>query len=313
MLAEMIARFGSFFFLRIMKRWVAGASADDAVRYCSSLNVRGSTCLINFLGEHYKESSLAEAAVREYKRLVDSIKESGVRAAITLKPSQFGFNAQDADDSQAFCERNMLEVLGYASGRGLETWLDMEDSTTTDFTIAFYRKYLPKHRLGICLQANLKRTRKDLMDLSKMKGARVRLVKGIYQENGDIAFTDPKEIHQRFLELIKVSFEKTHEGFGVAVASHHVEAIELALGLQRKSSKRFFEIEVLKGVLPGYYGELRMKGTYVTEYVPYGPDAFAYSVRRAMKNPGFAKSMLYAPFFDAYRKLHGGHASGNKV
>ncbi len=50
-----------------------------------------------------------------------------------------------------------------------------------------------------------------------------------------------------------------------------------------------------------YANELRKKGINVTEYVPYGTDAFAYSVRRAKENKKLRNSPLFWPFFEAYK------------
>jgi proline dehydrogenase len=308
MLERLIRDFGNFFFLRIMGRWVAGARAEDAVAYCRKLNARGSSCVINFLGEHYRESKEAEAAVAEYRRLVDLISSSGVKAAITIKPSQFGFNALDIEDPKSFCEDNMAAVASYAGGKGLTTWLDMESSRFTDFTISFYRKYSGRLDLGLCLQANLKRTPGDLESLIRSAGKaplKIRLVKGIYKEDPSISITDGKELHKRYLDLMREAFGKSPPSSGIAVGTHHPEAVSEALMLRKRHPKAFFDLEVLMGVLPSYYEELRKKGVNVTEYVPYGPDSFAYSVRRALKNPSFAKSILFSIFFDAYKKLYG--------
>src|SRR5271157_5847186 len=124
MLSSLIRDFGNFFFLRIMGRWVAGASADDAIRYCRKLNGKGSSCVINFLGEHYHKVAEAEQCVQEYKGLLDRISRSKAKAGITIKPSQFGFNVNDAPKD--FCEKNMLEVVRYAAAQGIVSWLDME-------------------------------------------------------------------------------------------------------------------------------------------------------------------------------------------
>ncbi len=303
MLPSAVRSFGNFFFLHIMGRWVAGARAEDAVAYCRKLNAKGSSCVVNYLGEHYTETAMADKAVAEYERLIDLLSSSKAKAAITIKPSQFGFNALDTEDPKTFCEERMAEVLSYAGKRGIFSWLDMEDSRFTDFTIGFYRKHSAE-KLGICLQANLNRTEKDLPELMK-RGAVVRLVKGIYREKADISVTDQKELHKRFLSLIRKAFAESPPSSGIAVGTHHPEAVALALEMEKEHPKAFFDLEVLKGVLPSYYEELRRKGVNPTEYVPYGPDAFAYSVRRAMRNPSFARSMLFAVFFDAYKKLYG--------
>jgi proline dehydrogenase len=304
---SIIRSVGNFIFLRLFRRWVAGDKASDAIRCCRGLNRKGSACVINFLGEHYKESSKAEEAVAEYERLIDLIRSSGVRASITIKPSQFGFNAEDVDDPEGFCGERMLSVVEYATARGVMSWLDMEDSRYTGFTLGFYKRHAADTLLGVCLQANLKRTENDLASLiamSKKAKVRIRLVKGIYRESPSISVTDEGKLHRRYLGLMRKAFEDSPAGFGIAVGTHHTEAITLARKLQKKHPKEFFEVEVLKGVLPSYYEKLRKEGLNVTEYVPYGPDAFAYSVRRARKNPGFARSILFAPFFDVYKKLY---------
>lgn len=304
MLTRAIRDFGNFLFLNILNRWVAGERAEDAVRYCRSLKCRGCHCTINYLGEHHVQVSSVLSTVREYKRLIGLMSSS---MAISIKPSQFGFNALERKDSEKFCSQQMLEVIKLASSKKILTWIDMEDSRYTDFTMRFYRRHAARYKLGICLQANLRRSEADLLDLIKLSqkaSVRVRLVKGTYDEPEEIALTDPHEIHVKFLSLISVAFEQGSRDFGVAVATHHRQAVELALKLQEEHKKKFFQIQVLKGVLPKYYAELRRGGFHIVEYVPYGERAFAYSIRRAKRNPGYAGSILMAPFFDSYRKLY---------
>lgn len=306
MIHEIVERFGNVYFSRLMDRWVVGPSAKDAITYCKKLNQSGSGCLINLLGEHLKKSSEVEKTVEEYKKLIDLISTNGIDGSITIKPSQFGYTALDKEHPKQYCKTKMLEIINFAGSRDIFCWIDMESSEYTDFTLDFFKENNKSHSIGICIQANLKRSEtdlKDLISLNEQAGVFVRLVKGIYQEDESIAYTEPKAIHKNFLKLIKTAFEKSPGSFSIAVATHHSEAVELAQSLSKKYKKKF-EIQVLKGVMPGYYWELREKGIKLKEYVPYGANAFAYSVRRAMKNPEFSKSMLYAMFFDTHRKLH---------
>lgn len=256
--------------------------------------------MISYLGEHYTDAAPVFRTVKEYRMLIGRMSGN----SITIKPSQLGFNVMAKKDSEKFCSQQMLEVISCAAAKNIFVWIDMEDSDSAEFTVKFYRKYISKYRMGICLQANLHRTEKDLAGLiriSEKQDVYVRLVKGIYK--GDIE--DRHELHVKFLSLISIAFEQSPKTFGIAIASHHTQAIELALKLQEEHRKKFFEIQVLKGVLSGYYENLRSRGVKVAEYVPYGPDAFSYSVRRAIKNPSFSNSILFAPFFDTYRKLYG--------
>lgn len=304
MLSRAIRDFGNFIFLKFLNRWVAGEKAEDAVKYCRNLKCRSCHCTINYLGERHVEVASVLNTVKEYRHLVGLLTSS---SAISIKPSQFGFNTLERKDSEKFCSAQMLEIIKLASEKNILTWIDMEDSRYTDFTLRFYRRFAPKYKLGICIQANLRRSEGDLLDLIKFSQkapVRVRLVKGIYQEPEEIALTDPHEIHVKFLSLISVAFEQGSRDFGIAVATHHRQAVELALKLQEEHKKKFFQIQVLKGVMPSYYEELRKSGFHIIEYVPYGEKAFAYSMRRAKKNKSYANSILMAPFFDAYRKIY---------
>jgi proline dehydrogenase len=299
----LIRDFGNWWFLHIMPRWIAGPDAQSALACCR----KHAPCTVNYLGEHYTESPLVRPTVEEYLKLADLLASAKAGASISIKPSQFGFSALDVEDPRSFCEDNMLEVVRYAGGRGVFVWLDMEDSHATDFTLDFYCKYAPKYPLGICIQANLLRTGKDLerlIALSKSCAVRVRLVKGTYPEPPEIAVPEP-EVHAAFLRLIRSAFSRSNAAFGIAVGSHHPAAIALALKLQKEHPKKFFEIQMLKGVRSAYQHELRMDGVPLDIYVPYGKDVFAYSVRRAMKDPGFSRNPLFFPFFGAYNKSSG--------
>lgn len=294
---------GNFFFLHVMPRWIAGADAQAAAAYCK----KHVPCIVNYLGEHHPDSHLIRPVVEEYRRLIGLLSSGGVKASMAIKPSQFGFSVLDLEDPMSFCEDNMLEVVKSAGAAGVLTWLDMEDFRSTDFTLDFYCRYAPKYPLGICLQANLTRTPRDLarlIALSQGCAVRVRLVKGAYKEKPEVGPDSSAEVHAAFLGLIKAAFGKSPAGFGIAVGSHHPEAVELALKLQAEHPKTFFEIEMLKGVRTGYQEELRGRGVPLAVYAPYGRDVFAYSVRRAMKDPRLSRNPLFIPFFDAYKKLY---------
>jgi proline dehydrogenase len=304
MLTRAIRDLGNFLFLNVLNRWVAGAKAEDAINYCQSLKT---PCVIHYLGEAHTEIPHVMDTVNEYKRVIDLISKNKLKAHISIKPTQFGFNALEKEDSEKFCSHQMLEVIKYASSKKILTWLDMEYSEVTDFTIKFYRRFASKYKLGITLQANLKRTEKDLVELAKFSQktkVKVRLVKGAYHENDELVLSDSHEIHVKYLGLISIAFEQTNKDFGIVVASHHTQALELAQTLQKTHKKKFFELEILKGVIPNYSRELRKNGVPLIEYVPYGEHVFAYSIRRADKKPKYANSIFLVPFFDAYKKLY---------
>ena len=79
--------------------------------------------------------------------------------------------------------------------------LDMEDSSYTSKTIELSKSInnaLPGS-IGITLQANLFRTKNDLHDLLE-NGISIRLVKGAYRENSNIAYTEIDTIRESFID-----------------------------------------------------------------------------------------------------------------
>lgn len=304
-------------------KWVAGRNAENAINYVKKLNnaKHTSSGIINHLGEHHLESKFAKETVSEYKKLIDLIVENNLDAAVSIKPSQFGFDAEDVENPREFCFKNMQEIVEYAKEKRVFLWFDMERSKYTDFTIETYEKLVnDDQKVGICLQANLKRTDKDLRALIALsrKGlpVKVRLVKGIYPETGDIAYVNNLDIHLAFRNLVKTAFEKSPKSFGIAIGSHHIDIIDEAKILQGSHKKDFFEIQVLKGVRPKLYEKLRRRSDYqnIIEYVPYGRNAFAYSMRRIVENPDFGEMVAGTNLFykfilriliKAYTRRHG--------
>ena len=82
-------------------------------------------------------------------------------------------------------------------------WVDMENSPYTDKTIELYKRVLSKYpNAGIAIQAYLRRSETDVKGLLAV-GAKVRLVKGAYNESAGIAFRSKREISE--------NYSKTHE------------------------------------------------------------------------------------------------------
>src|SRR5437870_12290995 len=83
----------------------------------------------------------------------------------------------------------------------------MENSPYTESTVEIYRELLGTHKdLGLCLQANMKRTERELRDLLP-RGGKIRLVKGAYPENGQIAFKRRSELNANYLRLMHILCE----------------------------------------------------------------------------------------------------------
>ncbi|HSB57339.1 MAG TPA: proline dehydrogenase family protein [Nitrosopumilaceae archaeon] len=259
------------FLFRIAKQWIAGDSMAQALESARMANKKGMDAIINRLGEHVTTKNQVEKTVKEYLILISNLRKSKVEGGVSIKPTQLGLSRNKKE-----CLKNYEIIIERASQSQSFVWIDMESSEHTDDTIGIYLDLFDKYeRLGLALQANLRRSRGDLMHLLE-KGAKIRLVKGAYREKKAIAFQSKKEVDQNYRNLMEMLFVKGNE-FGIA--THDSVLIEKAIRLSKVHEKKF-EFQFLKGIRDELKPGLLKKGFSVSEYIPYGTNWLPYSIRR---------------------------------
>ncbi|MCU4752182.1 proline dehydrogenase family protein [Halobacteria archaeon AArc-curdl1] len=259
----------------IASRFVAGETPATALEHVRSLNERDIKAIVNLLGEHYDSRSPAEADAAEYRTLVRDIANSRLDACISVKPSQIGLDLGD----DVFREL-LEEIVDEAAEHDVFVWIDMEDHTTTDVTLDAYESLAREYDggVGVCVQANLKRTKADVERLADVPG-KVRFVKGAYDEPAEVAYKDKAEVNRVYRELLEYAFE--HFDGGVAIGSHDPEFIEYAIELHEEYGTDF-EFQMLMGVREDAQDELAAE-CEMWQYVPYGGRWKSYFYRRMME------------------------------
>ena len=256
---------------KIAKHWIAGDTVDDALIAAKSAYSLRRHAIINKLGEYHTSKKQIKVVLEEYQKIVNSFRKWKIRGAISVKPTQIGLSI-----SQKECNRNFEKIIQKARNAHVFVWLDMESSEHTDKTIEIYHTFFSKYeRLGIALQANLKRTENDLNDLIGV-GAKIRLVKGAYKEKANISFKTKKDVDDNFIKLMKILFKKGNE---FAIASHDTKIIQKAQSLSKKYPRKF-EFQFLKGIREELKSDLVKKKFIVSDYIPYGVNWLSYSIRR---------------------------------
>jgi len=273
------------------KQWIAGDTIDDALKSSKLSYKNGRHAIVNKLGEYHKSKSQINKTVKEYQKIVSSFRKWKVRGAISVKPTQIGLSI-----SKKECIRNFQILIKKAASSHIFLWIDMESSDHTDETIEIYYHLFARYeRLGIAIQANLKRTKNDLIDLLE-HGAKIRLVKGAYKENSRIAFQSKEKVDGNYASLMKILFKNGNE-FGIA--THDSKMIDLAISLSKKY-KRKFEFQMLKGIRDELKPILIKKHFVVSDYIPYGTNWLPYSIRR-VKERKRNILLLGSSFFQAHR------------
>ncbi|WP_226480345.1 proline dehydrogenase family protein [Natrinema amylolyticum] len=259
----------------IANRFVAGESPAKALEHVRRLNERDVKAIVNLLGEHYDDRDPVEADAAEYRRLVADIAGSGLEACISVKPSQLGL-----DLGEDVFRTELAAIVDAAADHDVFVWVDMEDHTTTDATLDAFEALARDHGggVGICVQANLRRTRADVRRLADVPG-KVRFVKGAYDPPADVAYTDSARIDREYRDLLEYAFE--HYDGGIGVGSHDPAMIERAKALHERHGTAF-EIQMLMGVREDAQYELADEYE-VWQYVPYGDRWKSYFYRRVME------------------------------
>lgn len=261
--------------LPLARQWVAGTAPEDALARAREVNGRGLGAILNFLGEHHSRREEVEATFREYGTLVDRVATLGLDACVSVKPTQLGLAVDEG-----YCQERMGALLDLCRDRGLFLWIDMEGSPYTDATLRIYRDCRARYaETGVALQANLRRTAQDLEGL--LPEGIVRLCKGAYRESPDLALRRKEEVDRNFAHLMETLFR---DGRRFALATHDDVLIRQGLALQ-ETHGRAVEFQMLLGVRDPLKEELRSQGHRTLEYIPYGPEWFAYFTRRLRERP----------------------------
>lgn len=261
----------------IARRFVAGETAAAALDHARAANADGLGVILNLLGEHYDDPDAADADTEAYLRLIADIAGTDLDARVSVKPSQLGL-----DVSRARFAENYRRVVDAGADRDVFVWCDMEDSSTTDATIEAFEAATERNPwgVGLCLQANLRRTGDDIERLLAAPGA-VRLVKGAYDEPAEIAYTEQSAVNDAYRRGLDRLFAGRDRG--IAVGSHDPEMVSRARRLAAEHGADY-EIQMLMGVRPEAQRDLAAQGVDVRQYAPYGDAWFAYFSRRVRES-----------------------------
>jgi proline dehydrogenase len=276
----------------VVKRFVAGESADDAVRATRELVGAGLTVSLDHLGEDTLDAGQADSTVKAYLVLLERLAAAGLtaggRAEVSVKLTAVG---QAIDEPMAL--DNARRICEAARSASTTVTLDMEDHTTTDSTLSVLhelRQDFPD--TGAVLQSYLRRTEADCLDLA-YAGSRVRLCKGAYKEPESVAYQSDDEVDRSYVRCLKLLM--SGEGYPM-VATHDPRLVAIAGKLAQRRAPGTYEYQMLYGVRPAEQRRLADAGETVRVYVPYGDEWYGYLMRRLAERPAnlafFARAVM---------------------
>jgi proline dehydrogenase len=268
---------------RLSARYIAGPGLADAVTVVRRLNAGGKKATLDVLGEEVTTRAEALAIREEYEHAMAAVEDEGLDANVSVKLTALGLQVDPA-----LAAASVRLLARRAAERDRFVRIDMEDSSTTEQTLALYRELRSEGlgNVGLVLQAMLRRTGDDVRELLPLR-PNVRVCKGIYVEPAEIAYQGDEAVRFSFVETIAALWEG---GAKVAVATHDDALVEQALELiqRRGLGPERYEFQLLLGVREELADDLAGAGHTVRVYVPYGRQWYEYSLRRLQENPRIA-------------------------
>ncbi len=262
------------------RRFIAGESIDEAIPAVRRIEDQRLLVTLDYLGESVVTAEEADAATREYLRIIDAIVRSGIERNVSIKLTQLGL-----DVDRATSVDNLRRILEPATEHGFFVRIDMENSPYTDVTLQIFETLWGQgyRNIGVVLQSMLMRTPGDVARINRL-GARIRLVKGAYLEPKTVAYQKKTEVDDAYVALMKTLLDHGHYP---AIATHDPAMIAAtkAHAAEKGYAKDRFEFQMLYGIRRDLQAALAAEGYRVRLYVPFGAQWFAYFMRRLGERP----------------------------
>ena len=268
----------------VVRRFVAGETAEDAVRATRELVADGRLVTIDHLGEDTLDLAQAEATRDAYLTLLRLLAEARLTAGAEVSVKLSAVGQALPGDGEKIALEHARQICSSAATAGTTVTLDMEDHTTTDSTLEVLcelRRDFPS--TGAVLQSYLFRTEADCRDLAHA-GSRVRLCKGAYKEPESVAHQEDADVDRAYVRCLKILM--AGQGYPM-VASHDPRLVEIAgaLAVRHDRAKGSYEYQMLYGVRPDEQRRLAKQGEKMRVYLPYGDEWYGYLVRRMAEKP----------------------------
>jgi proline dehydrogenase len=268
----------------IVDSYVAGETADDAVRVTRRLRAAGLLVSLDYLGEDTKDLAQAAAVTDEYIGVLGKLGAEGLTqggaAEVSVKPTAVGLFL-----GEPIAIENITRICAAAREAGTKVTLDAEEFAAIDPTLRIAAQLRAEYsELGCVIQARLRRSEADCRALATY-GVRVRLCKGAYSEPESVAFTGRREVDTSYARCLRALMNGP--GYPM-LATHDPRLVQItgSLAMLTGRAPDSFEYQMLYGIRPVEQRRLADTGARMRVYVPYGGDWYAYLVRRLAERPG---------------------------
>jgi proline dehydrogenase len=268
---------------RATKKFMPGETPEAALDAGAGISATARGLIFTQLGEAITRAPEADAVRDHYLSLFDYINERALPAHVSVKPTQLGL-----DLSYDECERRLHSLAEKAEATRSALWLDMEDASYVDRTLDLYAALKIRHpHTGIALQAYLYRTPADVERLLPLKPV-IRLVKGAYDEPGNVAFPKKSDTDKAYEEIAATMLESARSNQCSPVFGTHDVALIGRISARAESlgvAKGGYEVHMLYGIRDAEQRRLVAEGHTVKTLISYGASWYKWYMRRLAERP----------------------------
>jgi proline dehydrogenase len=241
-------------------KFIAASDYKSAIPVAKRLSARGFVPVINLLGEHYADKRKIEETVVQYFFLVDAIRECGLNAKISIKPTQVGLMV-----SKDLYFYNISRIARRAHNQKVPLEIDMEGLRYLDDTLEIFYKIPGECDVRQAIQAYLGRSKSDVGEMIG-RYKKVRLVKGAYAES-DLSKSEASAQMENLAEQLLICGNEP----AIATASdENLIGSIIAAYCSNEIKKHGFIIQMLYGRRDKLKELLRDCGFRVEVYMPVG-------------------------------------------
>jgi len=271
------------FFRRAVRRFMPGEALSAALEAAADLAAQGIGSVLTQLGEQVATRGEAARVRDHYLDVLAQVRERRLPSELSVKLTHLGL-----DVDRAACRADLEALAQGAADAESFLWIDMEESRYVDATLEMFRSVRAAYsRVGVCLQAYLRRTPADLDALLALAPA-IRLVKGAYNEPAALAYTVKRDVDSAYLTLAERLLDRAARAQARPVFGTH--DMRLAQQIRERATALHvapgsYEVHMLYGIRASDQRALAREGVRVRVLISYGTHWFPWYMRRLAERP----------------------------
>jgi proline dehydrogenase len=265
------------------EQFIAGHHVTDAVDTVLSLKQQGLLATVERLIEAPSDESGSRTNTMAQIDVVRTFAGANLSEDldITVQLATLGLGLANGE---AIATENLIKVCQAAADENISITLGMGDVEDVPASLRVVHDVVQRFpTLGLTLQSSLFRSEQDAAVFAA-SGARVRLCKGAFADNKDVAYTNKADVDKAFVREMRTLLNSSAY---VMIATHDSRLLQIgqALALRGGRKKDSFEFQMYLGVATNEQTRLVGLDHRVRIHVPFGEQWYPVVAERVASQP----------------------------